>query len=156
VVTVKPIGIHPNLDESPLGVAIGGVSFEKSRTFDRTNTLVHGRDEFFFAGEIVIDDAGAHSCLLGQDRHGSVVKSALNHEGQHRFENGLRLVKLCFGSHALCASTLGPNTIDYNNFFLLLKLAPFDTEKMIVDAEVFNEADRRMPGGSCDSWRPIR
>jgi hypothetical protein len=112
VFAIKAIGIHRHPDECLLRIHIRGVAFEKAGPLQCTDSLIHGLNDFFLAGEMVVNHARAGSRALRNKRHGGFMKTSLHHHVEHRVENGVPLVGLCFGPHAFHSSIPGPDRSD--------------------------------------------
>lgn len=89
---VEVVSVEPHLQQSFAGAEAVGVAFEEGLVLDGLDVFEEGADESVFAGKVVIDDAGAGAGFFGEQRHGGVVKAALDDEVEHGVEDGLSFV----------------------------------------------------------------
>ena len=63
---VEVVGIEPHLQKGFSGTEAIGMAFEESLVLDGIDTFKEGADHIVFAGEVVIDDAGAGAGFFRQ------------------------------------------------------------------------------------------
>src|SRR5882757_511211 len=92
---IEMVCIQPNALEGLLGGHAGNLTFDEELTHLSLYVHVESTDQFIFAGKVVINYASTCGGTLGNERHGSIVKTPFSHKFEHSLQNRFALVLRC-------------------------------------------------------------